>query len=371
MDRIECLVIGAGVVGLATARALALAGRDVIVLDPADAIGTGASSRNSEVIHAGMYYAPGSLKAALCVRGRHLLYAYCEANHVDHKRCGKLIVAASEADRRQLDQIAARGAANGVTQLHRLTRDDVRAMEPDVECVEALWSPDTGIVDSHGLMTAFLHDAESAGAVLALRTAFQTAERADGAWRVTTRTAQDVVTLDARWLINCAGLDAQAVARSMTGFPEAHIPALYVAKGHYFSLAGASPFTRLVYPTPTDGGLGIHLTLDLGGQARFGPDVEWLAEPDAPRNYAVDPGRAAAFAASIRRYWPALPDDALRPGYTGIRAKLSGPGQPAADFRIDAPAVHGVPGVIQCFGIESPGLTASLAIANEIASMVV
>jgi L-2-hydroxyglutarate oxidase LhgO len=369
MDRIDCLVIGAGVVGLAAARALALAGRDVVIIEAADAIGTGASSRNSEVIHAGIYYAPGSRKASLCVRGRDLLYAYCEAQQVTFQRCGKLIVAVSDADRAQLDTIAARAAASGVHSLVRLTRDEARAMEPEVECVAALWSPDTGIVDSHGLMEAYLHDAEAAGGMLALQTAFATATRTGDAWQVTT-TGHDAITIEARWIVNCAGLDAQAVARGISGFPDAHIPTQHVAKGHYFSLAGASPFSRLVYPTPTDGGLGIHLTLDLGGQARFGPDVEWLADPTAPRDYAVDVTRADAFAESIRRYWPGLPDGALQPGYTGIRAKLSGPGQPAADFRIDGPDAHSVPGIVQCFGIESPGLTASLAIAEQVVAMV-
>lgn len=369
MDRIDCLVIGAGVVGLATARALALAGREVVILDAADAIGTGASSRNSEVIHAGLYYTPASRKAALCVRGRNLLYEYCPANHVAYNRCGKLIVAVSDADIAHLDVIEARAVASGVSSLRRLTRADAIAMEPMLSCVAALWSPDTGIVDSHGLMESFRRDAESGGAMVALQTAFVSAQRVGDQWRVSTR-GRDAVALEARWLVNCAGLDAQAVARCMHEFPAAHIPRQYVAKGHYFSLAGPSPFSRLVYPTPTDGGLGIHLTLDLGGQARFGPDVEWMADPDAPRDYAVDAGRAAAFAENVRRYWPDLPDAALRPGYTGLRTKLSGPGQPAADFRIDGPTEHGVPGIVQCFGIESPGLTASMAIAEVVAAMV-
>lgn len=369
MDRVDCLVIGAGVVGLAAARALAQAGHEVVILDAADAIGTGASSRNSEVIHAGLYYAPGSRKASLCVRGRELLYAYCDANHVAHNRCGKLIVAVSDADVTHLDAIAARARASGVTSLQRITRADAVAMEPALSCVAALWSPDTGIVDSHGLMEAFRHDAEACGAMVALQTAFSAGERKSECWRVTTQ-GRDAVTLEARWLVNCAGLDAQAVARGIGGFPAAHVPQQYVAKGHYFVLAGASPFSRLVYPTPTDGGLGIHLTLDLGGQARFGPDVDWIRDPHAPRDYAVDPARAAVFAENVRRYWPGLPDGALRPGYTGLRAKLSGPGQPAADFRIDGPSEHGVPGVVHCFGIESPGLTASMAIAEVVAAIV-
>jgi L-2-hydroxyglutarate oxidase LhgO len=369
MDRIDCLVIGAGVVGLAVGRALAQAGHDVVILEEAAAIGTGASSRNSEVIHAGLYYPAGSLKASLCVRGRDLLYAYCDANQVAYQRCGKLIVAVNDADIAHLDVIAARAIACGVTSLQRLSQADALSLEPELACVAALWSPDTGIIDSHALMSAFRHDAEASGAMVALQTAFHSAARGGDAWRVTTHGAE-TTTIATRWLVNCAGLDAQAVARGMAGFPPMHVPAQYVAKGHYFSLRGRSPFSRLVYPTPTDGGLGIHLTLDLGGQARFGPDVEWISDPTAPRDYAVDPARAAVFAENVRRYWPGLPDDALQPGYTGLRAKLSGPGQPAADFRIDGPLTHGVDGVVQCFGIESPGLTASLAIAERVAAIV-
>ena len=366
VERIDCLVVGAGVVGLAIARALAGAGREVVVIDAADGIGTGTSSRNSEVVHAGLYYPPGSLKAELCVRGRNLLYPYCAAHGVEHRRCGKLIVATRDEDRARLDAIAARAHACGVDDLRPLTRAEARAMEPALECASALWSPSTGIVDSHGYMTALLGDAERAGAALALLTPLVEARRAGRGWRVVTGGAE-ALELETRWLVNAAGLQAQAIAARMHGFPAAAVPPLHLAKGSYFALRGRSPFARLIYPTPSDGGLGVHLTLDLGGQARFGPDVEWLAETDPARiDYAVDSARAAAFASDIRRYWPGLGDDALVPAYSGVRPKLSGPGEAAADFRIDGPAEHGCPGVVQLFGIESPGLTASLAIGEAV-----
>ncbi len=371
MDRIDCLVVGAGVVGLAVAKALAEAGREVIVIDAADGIGTGTSSRNSEVIHAGIYYAPGSLKARLCVRGRELLYPYCEAHGVEHRRCGKLIVATRDEDRPKLDLIAERARASGVLDLVPMTRGEALAMEPALECVSALWSPSTGIVDSHGFMTALLGDAERAGAMLALLTPLLEARREGDGWRVRTGGAE-ALELEAGWIVNAAGLHAQSIARRLRGFPEAAILPLHLAKGHYFSLRGRSPFTRLIYPTPSDGGLGTHLTLDLAGQARFGPDVEWLAAADPDRiDYAVDPRRAPAFAADIRRYWPGLGEDALLPAYSGLRPKLSGPGTAAADFHIAGPAEHGCPGVVQLFGIESPGLTASLAIGEQVVRRVV
>jgi L-2-hydroxyglutarate oxidase LhgO len=371
MERIDCLVVGAGVVGLGVARALAEAGREVIIVDAADAIGTGTSSRNSEVIHAGIYYPPGSLKATLCVRGRQLLYPFCEAHGVEHRRCGKLIVATRDEDRTKLDVIAARARASGVTDLVPLTRTEARAMEPALECVSALWSPSTGIIDSHGCMTALLGDAERAGAMLALLTPLLDARRHGDAWHVVTGGAE-ALELEATWIVNAAGLHAQSIARRMQGFPQAAVPPLHLAKGHYFSLRGRSPFSRLIYPTPSDGGLGVHLTLDLAGQARFGPDVEWLADADPDHvDYAVDASRAQAFAADIRRYWPDLGDDALLPAYTGVRPKLSGSGAAAADFHIDGPDQHGCPGVVQLFGIESPGLTSSLAIGEEVRRCVV
>ena len=370
MERIDCLVVGAGVVGLAIARALAEAGREVVVVDAADAIGTGTSSRNSEVIHAGIYYAPGSLKAKLCVRGRELLYPYCEAHGVEHRRCGKLIVATRDADRPRLEAIAAQARASGVTDLSPLTRAEALAMEPALDCVAALWSPSTGIIDSHGYMTALLGDAERAGAMLALLTPLLDARRHGDAWHIATGGAE-ALELEAAWIVNAAGLHAQSIARRMQGFPQAAVPPLHLAKGHYFSLRGRSPFRRLIYPTPSDGGLGVHLTLDLAGQARFGPDVEWLADADPDHvDYAVDARRAPAFAADIRRYWPGLGDDALLPAYSGVRPKLSGSGTPPADFHIAGPGEHGCPGVVQLFGIESPGLTSSLAIAEEVARRV-
>ena len=374
MDQIDVAVIGAGVVGLAVARALALAGHEVVVLEAAKGFGTGTSSRNSEVIHAGLYYEPGSLKAQLCVQGRRLLYDYCAAHGVAHRRCGKLLVATRDEDLPKLDLIAARGAASGVDDLQRLSRAEALALEPALHCVAALWSPSSGIVDSHGLMTALLGDAEAAGAMLAVASPFDGARR-DGARWVLRSAGDEPFEMGARWLVNCAGLAAQDVARRMDGFNPAQVPRQYLAKGHYFSLAARAPFTHLIYPTPVDGGLGVHLTLDLGGQAKFGPDVQWLPDP-APDgaaetlDYRVDATRSAGFEADIRRYWPGLPSGALQPAYTGVRPKLSGPGAPAADFHIAGPAEHGCAGVVQLFGIESPGLTSSLAIAERVATLV-
>lgn len=386
MDRVEVLVVGAGVVGLAIARALAQAGRDVVIAEQHTGIGGGVSSRNSEVVHGGLYYEPGSLKGALCVRGRELLYAFCAARGVPVRRCGKLVVATRAEDEARLDAIRRRGEANGVHELAWLTREQARALEPALSCTAALHSPSSGIVDSHAFMTALLGDAENAGASLALDGRVVSAERVPGGWRIQVATASgpcgvgsatpfEPFELEARWLVNAGGLDAQALAASMHGFPPEAIPRRHIAKGHYFALAGSggrAPFSRLIYPTPVDGGLGVHLTLDLHGQARFGPDVQWLegdARGDA-LDYTVDPARAEAFYAEIRRYWPALPDGALTPAYTGVRPKISGPGTPAADFRIDGPAQHGVPGTVQLFGIESPGLTAAMAIAERVAAIV-
>jgi L-2-hydroxyglutarate oxidase LhgO len=376
------LVVGAGVVGLAVARALAQAGHEVVIVEREGQFGTGVSSRSSEVVHAGLYYPPGSLKARLCVRGRQLLYTFCAAQGVAVRRLGKLVVATRPQDEAQLEAIASRGRANGVEDLALLTQAEARALEPHLRCSAALHSPSSGIVDSHGLMNALLGQAERAGALLALASAFQGAGRAVGGWRVRTRTngsaagaGRESFEIEARWLVNAAALDAQAVATAIEGFPPAAIPRRHLARGHYFALAtqgGRAPFGRLIYPTPVDGGLGVHLTLDLAGQARFGPDVEWF-ESDAAGaalDVAVDPARADAFYAEIRRYWPALEDGALVPAYCGIRPKISGPGELAADFRIDGPATHGVPGVVQLFGIESPGLTAALAIAEEVARVV-
>jgi L-2-hydroxyglutarate oxidase LhgO len=362
MDDTDVIVIGAGVVGLAVARALALAGREVLVLEAAEHFGTGASSRNSEVIHAGIYYARGSLKARLCVAGRELLYGFCAERGIEHRRCGKLLVATSEAQLAELAQLRAGALANGVT-LESLSGAAARALEPQLACTAALHSPLTGIVDSHGLMLALLAEAHSAGAILACRSRVTgVALRQDG-FEVAVN--GEAASLHARALVNCAGLDAPGVARLMRGFPPRCIPTEHFAKGSYFTLLGRAPFARLVYPLPEPGGAGVHLTLDLAGRARFGPDVQWVER----RELDVDPQRAAAFYGAVRRYWPALPEGALAPGYAGIRAKLSGPGEPAADFRIDGERQHGVPGCVQLFGIESPGLTASLAIASHVAAM--
>lgn len=370
MDRIDVAVIGAGVVGIAAARELALAGREVVLLEAAADYGTGTSSRNSEVIHAGIYYPPGSLKAALCVRGRELLYAYAEGHGVPHRRCGKLIVATEPGEEPKLQVIAERAAASGVHDLRRLSAAQARELEPQVRATAALLSPSTGLVDSHALMTALLGDAERAGALFARISPFAAARRDGHRWVFSTG-GDEPFEMSAGWLVNCAGLHAQQVAHAMAGFPPALIPQLHLAKGHYFSLAGRSPFTRLVYPVPVDGGLGVHFTLDLAGQGKFGPDVQWLGhgEPGS-LDYGVDATRRAAFAADVRRYWPGLREDALAPAYSGVRPKLSGPGQAAADFRIAGPSQHGCDGVVQLFGIESPGLTASLAIAEVVAGMV-
>ncbi|KVW61077.1 NAD(P)/FAD-dependent oxidoreductase [Burkholderia ubonensis] len=365
MEQTDCVVIGAGVVGLAIARELAARGRETLVLEAADAIGTGASARSSEVIHAGLYYPRGSLKAISCVHGRDLLYEFCETHHVPHRRVGKLLVATSAAQVKQLKAIAARAEENGVLDLMPLTRGEAQTLEPALECVEALFSPSTGIVDSHQLMLALLGDAERNGAVCALKSPVESIDVLRGA-RFVVRTGGDTrAEIEAACVINSAGLGAQALARRTRGLDQRWVPPLYLARGTYFSLSGRAPFSHLVYPMPERAGLGIHLTLDLAGQARFGPDVEWI---DAPR-YDVDPARAQAFYAPIRAYWPALPDGALQPAYAGVRPKLAGPGEAPADFIVQGVAQHGVRGLVNLFGIESPGLTAALALAQRVGEM--
>jgi len=363
MDEFDCAVIGAGVVGLAVARALALRGREVIVLESEGAIGTGTSSRNSEVIHAGIYYPQGSLKAQLCVEGKQRLYAYAEERGLPHRRCGKLIVATSEAQVGQLEAIAAKARANGVDDLVLLSRAQARAMEPALECLAALHSPSTGIVDSHALMLSLQGDLEHAGGVLALKSGVVGAE-CGGTGIVLKST--DGTALRCHSVVNAAGLAAPRLARQFEGLPAAAVPGAWFAKGSYFTLAGRAPFSRLIYPVPEAAGLGVHLTLDLGGQAKFGPDVQWVASPD---DLVVDPARGEGFYAEVRKYWPALPDGALLPGYAGIRPKISGPGEAAADFMIQGPAAHGVPGLVNLFGIESPGLTSSLAIGRRVGDL--
>jgi L-2-hydroxyglutarate oxidase LhgO len=361
MDEIDSVVIGAGVVGLAVARALALAGREVLILEQATTIGTGISSRNSEVIHAGIHYPEGSLKARLCVEGKARLYEYCASRNIPHRRCGKLIVATAPAQIIKLEAIERHARANGVNDLEWLDAAEARRLEPYLSCERALLSPSTGIIDSHGFMLSLLGEAEAAGAMIAYGT--PVARMALDHHGTAIWTGNDAEpSLRARLVVNAAGLGALDLARRIAGFPAAQIPQGWFAKGSYFALSGRSPFSRLIYPVPEPGGLGIHLTLDLGGQARFGPDVEWVDGLD----FNVDPLRGARFYDAIRAYWPGLPDGALIPAYSGIRPKLSGPGDPAADFHIGTPPVHSVPGIVNLLGIESPGLTASLAIAEEV-----
>ncbi len=371
-EQLDAVVVGAGVVGLAVARALALAGREVVVLEAAQGIGTQTSSRNSEVVHAGIYYPQGSWKARLCVAGRGQLYAYCAERGVPHRRCGKLIVATDPGQEATLAGIQAKARANGVDDLRRITRAEARALEPEVECTAALLSPSTGIVDSHAFMLALQGDAEHAGAVFAFHSAVRQGRAAEGGIELDViETPEGLDPADgpppgaalrvrARTVVNCAGLHAPALAARIAGPAAAQVPRAHYAKGHYFTLVGRHRFTRLVYPVPVPGGLGVHLTLDLQGQARFGPDVQWVDGID----YGVDASRAQAFYAEVRRYWPALADGALQPGYAGIRPKIGGPEAPNLDFRFDGPAEHGVPGLYHLFGIESPGLTSALAIGD-------
>jgi L-2-hydroxyglutarate oxidase LhgO len=365
MDSVEVCVVGAGVVGLAIARRLAVEGFEVIVLEGADTIGTGISSRNSEVIHAGIYYPEGSLKAQLCVEGKHRLYEWCAARAVPHRRCGKLIVATSADQIQTLEDLKRRAAANGVDDLVLIDGEEARRREPALRCVAALWSPSSGIVDSHALMLSLLGDAEDHGAVLALETPVIGGAREGGGLVVETGGAHPH-RLNCLWLVNAAGLASPHVARLMHGYPEGRTPDYRLAKGSYFSLSGRSPFSRLIYPVPERGGLGVHVTIDLGGQCRFGPDVEWVERED----YDVDPSRSERFYEAVRRYWPGLGDGALAPAYAGIRPKRVGPGEPDADFLIEGQSDHGVVGLINVLGIESPGLTASLALAERVSDLI-
>lgn len=368
-DKVECLVVGAGAVGLATARALALQGREVVVVEAEGAVGTGVSARNSEVIHAGIYYPAGSLKAALCVAGRRLLYPYCATHGVSHRQVGKLIVATIDDEVPVLEQLRAAADANGLTGGDRLQWLDgpaARRLEPALNCVAALLSPATGIVDAHGLMLAYRGEVEENRGAIALHARFAGAEPVAGGFRTRVVSEGTETELDCAVLINSAGLGAQSVAAGIAGMPAAAIPPLHLVKGSYFTTPGRPAFTRLVYPVPVKHGLGVHVTLDLAGQMRFGPDTEAVERLD----YAVDPRRADAFYAAIRRYWPALPDDALIPAYAGIRPKLQGPNDGFRDFVIQDGATIGLPGLVNLYGIESPGLTASLAIADRVAALV-
>lgn len=356
------LVIGAGVVGLATARSLARRGHDVVVAERTAGIGSGVSSRNSEVIHAGLYYPTGSLKARHCVAGRRMLYDYCAARGVPTRKVGKLIVATTAAEAEKVAGIHAQGEINEVEDLRLLSGEEARALEPALACVGALHSLQTGIVDSHALMLALQGEIEDHGGMLAFLTSIERLAARDGGWEVVVE--GEAHRFDA--VVNAAALGAQAIARATEGFPEAAIPKLVLAKGNYFACSGRPAFSRLIYPAPVDGGLGVHLTLDLAGRMRFGPDVEWIAHED----YDVDPRRADAFYAAIRRYWPALPDGALTADYCGIRPKLTGPGEPAADFVISGEAEHGLPRHVALFGIESPGLTSALSLGEAVADAV-
>jgi L-2-hydroxyglutarate oxidase LhgO len=370
LDRVDAVVIGAGVVGLAVARALAQAGREVVVAEAQPAIGQGVSSRNSEVIHAGLYYTPGSLKARLCVRGKELLYALCASHGVDHRRCGKLTVANSDEEVAALRKLQQRAVANGVP-VEWLDGVQARALEPALQCLAALHSPSTGIVDSHGLMLALQGDLERAGGMVALGSAVDGARLATRAGDAHVLRLADGSELATGLLVNAASLHACALARRFEGLDGRFVPREWFAKGNYYALTGRAPFSRLIYPAPADAHLGTHLTLDLGGQAKFGPDIEWLdIESPEQIDWRVDPARADGFYAEVRRYWPDLPDGALQPSYSGVRPKIHGPHEPAADFRIDGPALHGVPGLVNLFGIESPGLTSALAIAEDVAALV-
>jgi L-2-hydroxyglutarate oxidase LhgO len=358
----QVLVIGAGVVGLAVARATALKGHEVVVAEAQAAIGTGISSRNSEVIHAGMYYATGTLRARHCALGRRMLYEFCASHGVPHRKCGKLIVAANAVEIEKIESIAAQGKINGVEGLELIGGNAARTIESELTCLGALHSPETGIIDSHAYMLALRGDIEDAGGAIALRTPVIGAARKSGRWAVRFG-GNDGGEFEFDAIANCAGLGAQDVARSMEDYPANRVPRLVLGKGNYFSYAGGPVFSRLIYPTPIPGGLGVHVTLDMAGRMRFGPDVEWIEK----ENYDVDSKRADIFYNRIRTYWPGLPDGSLSPDYAGIRPKITGQGEPQADFLIDAPAQHGVPGLVQMFGIESPGLTSSLSLGEEVA----
>jgi L-2-hydroxyglutarate oxidase LhgO len=364
VDKVDGVVIGAGVVGLAVARALALskagAGKEWLILEAAPAIGTGTSSRNSEVIHAGIYYAKGSLKARWCVQGREMLYAYAQERGVPHQRCGKLIVATQESQVAQLQGIQDKARANGVTDLAWLSAEQAQTMEPALSCLAALHSPSTGIVDSHALMLSYQGDFENAGGMVAFNSPVQSLDcRADGM----VLQMADGTELMASVVVNATGLTAPWLAKAIQGLPAEHVPTAYFAKGNYFTLSGRSPFSRLIYPVPEAAGLGVHLTIDLGGQAKFGPDVEWV---DSPEDLVVNPARGDAFYAEVRKYWPALQDGSLIPGYAGIRPKINAPHEASRDFVLQGPQTHGVPGLVNLFGIESPGLTSSLAIGAAV-----
>jgi len=362
---IDCVVAGAGAIGLAIARELAQADREVLIVESEEAFGRGVSSRSSEVVHAGMYYTPGSLRAQLCVEGKWLLYDFMKKHNVAHTSCGKLIVACEPQEVATLEGIVEKGAVNGVDDLEMLDQQDAMALEPELACVAAILSPSTGMMDSAGIMLALLGEAENAGATLATRSPVV-------GGRVGARQIEidiggaEPMTVGCNLFVNSTSLNAPDVASKLEGLDAVHVPTSYFGKGSYFSMAGKVPFKRLIYPCPVVGGLGVHLTIDVGGQARFGPDVEWVTQP----NYDVDPARGDEFYALVRRYWPGLPDGVLQPSYAGIRPKIVPPGNQTQDFRIDGPQVHGVPGLINLFGMESPGLTSSLAVGRYIMNLI-
>jgi len=357
----QVLVVGAGVIGLAVARTAALAGHDVTVAETTGGIANGVSSRNSEVIHGGLYYPTNSLRARHCVRGRRRLYEFCAAHGVRYRKCGKLVVATNAAELAKVETILAQAQENGVEGLEMVGGNAARAMEAELFCIGALWSPETGIIDSHDYMRALWGELEDNGGMIAFETPVERMSYKAPQWQVRFGGSDPgVIAFDA--VVNSAGLGAQALARRIEGYPADRVPRLVLGKGNYFGFAGRPVFSRLIYPTPIDGGLGVHVTLDLAGRMRFGPDVEWINE----ENYAVDPHRADSFYARIRSYWPGLPDGSLVPDYAGIRPKLTGPGEAPADFMIVGPPAHGLPRLVNLFGIESPGLTASLSLADEV-----
>jgi L-2-hydroxyglutarate oxidase LhgO len=357
----QVLVIGAGVVGLAIAREAALRGHEVIVAEAAGAIGTGTSSRNSEVIHAGIYYPTNSYRARHCTQGRRLLYAFCASHGVPHKKLGKLLIVTKQADIPLLEALHAQATTNSVENLAMLEASEAQRLEPELRCVAAFHSPETGIIDSHRYMLALRGDLEDRGGVIAFHTPVEKVTRAGGAFDAHFGGSQPgTIRVDA--VINAAGHGAQRLAAATEGYPQQRVPRLVLAKGNYFSYTGRPAFSRLIYPAPVPGGLGIHVTLDLAGRMRFGPDVEWIDTP----NYEVDARRSPAFYSYVRQYWPKLPDNSLVPDYAGIRPKLTGPGEPAADFMIETPHEHGVPGLVHLFGIESPGLTSALSLAQAV-----
>lgn len=372
---VETVVIGAGAVGLACAAALAQSGREVFVLEREKAIGQGVSSRNSEVIHAGIYYTPGSLKAELCVRGRELLYSYARDRQVEASKIGKLIVATNDNEIPVLRALAARAKKNGVADLHMIDSNKATAMQPGLQCTAALHSPSTGIIDSHSLMISLVADIEHHGGIVACQAPVENIQVVENGQLQLTVGGEDPMQLECRELINCTGLDAVAMARKIDQLSPKFIPAPRFAKGNYFRLQSRAPFNMLIYPAPVSGGLGVHLTLDHGGHARFGPDVEWLDLPDPLQlgnptfDYAVNPVRATDFYQAIRRYWPDLPDDSLLPDYSGIRPKIVADNSNKTndvDFIVSSPKEHGINGLVNLYGIESPGLTSSLALAERV-----